>query len=107
LINPSQGVIAASGAYYASPATRMTAACPLRIIVRSRIGDSLQNEALTMLWVTGTLYCRVQQGNAASMVSPRCTRARGGAVMPGTFRDLMNVSPKTGTGLDDKLDEVN
>ena len=52
-------------------------------------------------------YCRVQQGNAASMDSPRRTRARGGAVVPGTFRDLTNVSPRTGTGLDDKLDEVN
>jgi len=53
------------------------------------------------------LHCRVQQGNAASMVSPTCTRARGSAVVPGTFRDLTNVSPRTGTGLDDKLDEVN
>jgi hypothetical protein len=53
------------------------------------------------------LYCRVQQGNAASMGSPMRTRARGSVVVPGTFRDLMNVSPRTGTGLDDNLDEVN
>jgi len=41
------------------------------------------------------------------MVSPRCTRARGSAVVPGIFRDLTNVRPRMGTGLDDKLDEVN
>jgi hypothetical protein len=53
------------------------------------------------------LYCRVQQGNAASMGSPRRTGARGSVVVPGTLRDLMNVSPRTGTGLMTQLDEVN
>jgi len=53
------------------------------------------------------LYCRVQQGNAASMGSPRRTRARGRAVVPGALRDLTNVSPRMGTGLMTKLDEVN